>query len=54
MPRRNQNTVTLPSWVWELVKQEFESKKEYYARLGVKSPTKLVQIWLLQHLDLKP
>jgi hypothetical protein len=54
MARRNQKNVTLPAWVWELVTAEFESKKEYYARLGVKSPTKLVQIWLLQHLDLKP
>ena len=40
-------------WVWELVKEEFESKKEYYARLGVKSPTRLVHIWIVDHLHLR-
>ena len=54
MPRRNQKTVTLSAWVWDLVKNEFENKKEYYIRLGVKSPTRLIQIWLIQHIDLKP
>jgi abortive infection bacteriophage resistance protein len=53
MPRKSQRTVTLPAWVVDLVKKEFESKKEFYVRLGIKSWTKLVQVWLLQHVDVK-
>ena len=48
MPGQGQTSVTLPNWVWELVKEQYQKHKEELADKGIKSPTALVKLWIIE------
>jgi hypothetical protein len=46
MPGEGQVSVTIPTYVWEKIVRFFEENREDLRRKGIKSPTKLLILWL--------
>ena len=49
MPKNGQKTITFPEWVVNLAESEFKEKKEKYVALGIKSYSRLVALWIVEH-----
>jgi len=48
LPKEGQVAVTIPTYIWELVKRYFEANKEELKKRGIKSPTRLLCVWILE------
>lgn len=48
MPREGQKSFTVPTWVWEIAEKYFTNHKEELVKRGIKSPTRLVCVWIVE------
>jgi len=46
MPGEGQESVTIPTYVWEKAKRHFLEHKKQLRKKGIKSPTKLISVWI--------
>jgi len=46
MPQEGQESVTIPTYVWEKAKQYFDRHEKELRKKGIKSPSKLVMVWI--------
>ena len=50
MPGEGQKTVTIPKFVWEKAVKYFEDHKQELREKGIKSATRLVTLWIEEHI----
>jgi len=46
MPQEGQESVTIPSYIWEKAKTYFKKHKGELRKKGIKSTTKMISIWI--------
>lgn len=46
MPVEGQTSVTISTYVWEKAVKYFKAHKNELRKKGIKSPTKLVSVWI--------
>jgi len=46
MPAEGQKSVTIPTYVWEKAVAHFNKNKKELRKKGIKSPTKLITVWV--------
>lgn len=51
MPQEGQTSVTIPTYVWDKLTQYFNEREEKLRKKGIKSPTKLIQVWIEEKLS---
>ena len=51
MPAEGQTAVTIPQYIWNQVVEYYEKNKQTLRSAGIKSPTKLIQIWITEKVS---
>jgi len=51
MPQEGQTSVTIATYVWEKLLQYYSEHKQELRKKGIKSPSKLVQVWVEEKLS---
>jgi len=46
MPQEGQDSVTIPTYVWEKAQTYFKKHKTELRKKGIKSTTKLISVWI--------
>jgi len=46
MPQEGQESVTIPTYIWEKAKNYFEKHEKQLRGKGIKSTTKLISVWI--------
>jgi len=46
MPQEGQESVTIPTYIWEKAKRHFKKHKKELREKGIKSTTKLISVWI--------
>lgn len=49
MPKKKQESITVPEWIWKKLSHHYYSHEDEYKRLGIKSPTRLLCIWIVNY-----
>jgi len=51
LPQEGQTVITIPKYIWQKVVEYYEKNEAQLRSMGIKSPTKLVQVWLIEKLS---
>jgi len=46
MPQEGQESVTIPSYIWEKAQAYFNKHKKELRKKGIKSTTKMISVWI--------
>lgn len=48
MPKPGQRSISVPEYIWEYAERYFKEHEEELKRKGIKSPTRLICIWIAE------
>jgi len=51
MPKEGHTVVTIPKYVWLKVVEHYKKNEKELRAIGIMSPSKLVQVWILDQLE---
>jgi len=46
MPQEGQESVTIPTYVWEKAVNYYNKHEKQLRKKGIKSPTKMISVWI--------